>query len=80
MDKRAEKVLAGEEDSGSEGSSDENEGSEDENDGKGDEDDTDAIQFLKLHGNMTQQDRSSVFNTFRSAKSGVLLCTVSVRF
>ncbi|CAH1272216.1 DDX31 [Branchiostoma lanceolatum] len=33
------------------------------------------ITFSRLHGNMTQQDRTEVFQQFREAKSGVLLCT-----
>lgn len=33
------------------------------------------IEFFKLHGNMTQKERTDVFKTFRSATSGVLLCT-----
>ncbi|XP_012270230.1 probable ATP-dependent RNA helicase CG8611 [Orussus abietinus] len=40
--------------------------------------DTDPLvdaEFFKLHGNMTQKERTEVFNTFRKAKSGVLLCT-----
>lgn len=45
-----------------------------------DEDDEDSdplvdVGFFKLHGNMTQRERTDVFNTFRQAKSGVLLCT-----
>jgi len=35
------------------------------------------IEFFKLHGNMTQKERTEVFRTFRQAESGVLLCTVS---
>jgi len=47
-----------------------------------DEDDEDSdplvdVEFFKLHGNMTQKERTEVFRTFRQAKSGVLLCTVS---
>lgn len=34
------------------------------------------IEFFKLHGNMTQKERMDVFKTFRTATSGVLLCTV----
>lgn len=34
-----------------------------------------GIQFFKLHGNMTQSERTQVFKTFRTADSGVLLCT-----
>lgn len=33
------------------------------------------IEFFKLHGNMAQKDRTDVFKSFRSATSGVLLCT-----
>lgn len=33
--------------------------------------------FFKLHGSMEQKLRKEVFNEFRGAKSGVLLCTVS---
>ncbi|XP_046740861.1 probable ATP-dependent RNA helicase DDX31 [Diprion similis] len=45
-----------------------------------DEDDEDSeplvdVEFFKLHGNMTQKERTEVFKTFRAAKSGVLLCT-----
>ncbi|PSN52014.1 putative ATP-dependent RNA helicase DDX31 [Blattella germanica] len=36
-----------------------------------------GIEFFKLHGNMTQNERTQVFKTFRAAESGVLLCTVS---
>ena len=35
----------------------------------------DGIPFLKLHGSMGQRDRVDVFNNFRKATSGVLLCT-----
>jgi ATP-dependent RNA helicase DDX31/DBP7 len=35
----------------------------------------DGIPFMRLHGSMTQKDRMSVFNGFRKATSGVLLCT-----
>lgn len=35
------------------------------------------VEFFKLHGNMTQSDRTEVFKSFRSAQSGVLLSTVS---
>lgn len=34
------------------------------------------IEFFRLHGNMTQKDRTDVFKTFRHAKTGVLFCTV----
>ncbi|KAF2359479.1 Helicase C-terminal [Trinorchestia longiramus] len=33
------------------------------------------IQFMQLRGNMTQAERTSVFNRFRTASSGVLLST-----
>ncbi|XP_078687440.1 ATP-dependent DNA helicase DDX31-like isoform X2 [Branchiostoma floridae x Branchiostoma belcheri] len=33
------------------------------------------ITFSRLHGNMTQQERTEVFKQFREARSGVLLCT-----
>lgn len=33
------------------------------------------VEFLKLHGNMDQKERTEVFKTFRQAKSSVLLCT-----
>ncbi|XP_076062134.1 ATP-dependent DNA helicase DDX31 [Oratosquilla oratoria] len=66
--KRAEKVLAGEEDEDDEDDDDEEEEEEEKDDG-------DTINFLKLHGNMTQPDRSAVFNEFRESGSGVLLCT-----
>lgn len=36
------------------------------------------VEFFKLHGNMSQKERTEVFKTFRLAKSGVLLCTVSL--
>ena len=47
-----------------------------------DEDDEDSdplvdVEFFKLHGSMSQKERTEVFKTFRLAKSGVLLCTVS---
>ncbi|XP_054271778.1 probable ATP-dependent RNA helicase DDX31 [Macrosteles quadrilineatus] len=34
-----------------------------------------TAEFLRLHGNMTQHDRTKVFQSFKAAKSGVLLCT-----
>ncbi|KOC66056.1 putative ATP-dependent RNA helicase [Habropoda laboriosa] len=45
-----------------------------------DEDDEESdplvdVEFFKLHGSMTQKERTEVFKTFRLAKSGVLLCT-----
>ncbi|XP_053693011.1 probable ATP-dependent RNA helicase CG8611 [Sabethes cyaneus] len=33
------------------------------------------VNFFKLHGKMTQIERSSVFREFRSSKSAILLCT-----
>lgn len=36
------------------------------------------IKFFKLHGSMTQKERTEVFKTFRTTRSGVLLCTVSL--
>lgn len=75
--RRAEKVLAGEKDDG-EGSHDE-EDVEEEDEEEEEEGDMsksgDAILFQKLHGNMTQQDRSAVFKSFKEASAGVLMCT-----
>uniref|UniRef100_A0A336M221 ATP-dependent RNA helicase n=1 Tax=Culicoides sonorensis TaxID=179676 RepID=A0A336M221_CULSO len=34
-----------------------------------------GLKFFKLHGSMTQVERSSVFKEYRNAKAGVLLCT-----
>merc|ERR1719220_2288066 len=34
-----------------------------------------SVKLLKLHGNMKQQERLSVFQQFRGSDSGVLLCT-----
>lgn len=36
--------------------------------------------FLRLHGNMSQNDRTHVFQSFKNAQSGVLICTVSYIF
>lgn len=36
-----------------------------------------GVTFFKLHGSMSQQDRTKVFKEFRAAKTGVLFCTVS---
>lgn len=36
--------------------------------------------FFKLHGNMTQIERTEVFKKFRVCTSGVLICTVSFYF
>jgi hypothetical protein len=46
-----------------------------------DDDDEDSdplvdVEFFKLHGNMTQKERTEIFKTFSQANSGVLLCTV----
>lgn len=77
--RRAEKVLAGEEDDG-EGSHDEEDVEEEEEEeeeleqGKSRER-PDVILFQKLHGSMTQQDRSAVFKSFKDAAAGVLMCT-----
>uniref|UniRef100_W5KQS9 ATP-dependent RNA helicase n=1 Tax=Astyanax mexicanus TaxID=7994 RepID=W5KQS9_ASTMX len=35
------------------------------------------INFLRLHGNMQQEERMEVFQEFSQSKAGVLLCTVS---
>uniref|UniRef100_A0A665W3M4 ATP-dependent RNA helicase n=1 Tax=Echeneis naucrates TaxID=173247 RepID=A0A665W3M4_ECHNA len=35
------------------------------------------LSFLRLHGNMKQEERSEVFQQFSASTSGVLLCTVS---
>ena len=35
------------------------------------------LAFFKLHGNMSQQERTAVFKNFSQAKNGILLCTVS---
>jgi ATP-dependent RNA helicase DDX31/DBP7 len=46
--------------------------------GSGNLADEDALlrsNVFKLHGNMTQVDRSSVFNAFRTCEKGVLFCT-----
>ncbi|XP_043275376.1 probable ATP-dependent RNA helicase CG8611 [Venturia canescens] len=43
-----------------------------------DDEDSDAlvdVEFFKLHGSMSQKERTEVFKTFRKARSGVLLCT-----
>jgi len=34
-----------------------------------------TIKLLKLHGNMKQSERQSVFQDFRASQSGVLMCT-----
>ncbi|XP_015785831.1 probable ATP-dependent RNA helicase DDX31 [Tetranychus urticae] len=33
------------------------------------------VKFFRLHGNMEQKDRMSVFNSFQSIPAGILLCT-----
>ncbi|XP_011302393.1 probable ATP-dependent RNA helicase CG8611 [Fopius arisanus] len=33
------------------------------------------VEFFKLHGSMSQKERTDIFKTFRQAHSGVLLCT-----
>lgn len=33
------------------------------------------VKFFRLHGNMEQQDRMSVFSEFTQARAGILLCT-----
>ncbi|KAM6193011.1 ATP-dependent DNA helicase DDX31 isoform 2-T2 [Sarcoramphus papa] len=33
------------------------------------------LQFLRLHGNMEQEERTEVFQEFLKAKTGILLCT-----
>lgn len=35
-------------------------------------------EFFKLHGSMDQNVRKEVFTSFRAAKKGILLCTVSI--
>ncbi|XP_071948400.1 ATP-dependent DNA helicase DDX31-like [Antedon mediterranea] len=39
------------------------------------EDDDDKITFYKLHGNMSQEERTSIYQEFCLVQSGVLLCT-----
>ncbi|XP_015126837.1 probable ATP-dependent RNA helicase DDX31 isoform X2 [Diachasma alloeum] len=42
------------------------------------DDDSEAlvnVEFFKLHGSMSQKERTEIFKTFRQARSGVLLCT-----
>ncbi|XP_030647617.1 probable ATP-dependent RNA helicase DDX31 [Chanos chanos] len=34
-----------------------------------------SLNFLKLHGNMKQEERTEVFQEFSQCKSGILLCT-----
>ncbi|XP_066256999.1 probable ATP-dependent RNA helicase CG8611 [Euwallacea similis] len=33
------------------------------------------VELFKLHGNMSQQERKTVFNGFRKIKKGILICT-----
>ncbi|KAK7068938.1 ATPdependent RNA helicase [Halocaridina rubra] len=66
---RAERVLAGFEDESDDDESEEEEVEEECDDDEG------VILFQKLHGNMTQEDRSAVFKSFREAAAGVLMCT-----
>ncbi|XP_043469851.1 probable ATP-dependent RNA helicase CG8611 [Leptopilina heterotoma] len=45
-----------------------------------DDDDEDSdplvdVEFFKLHGSMSQKERTEVFKTFKKANSGVLFCT-----
>ncbi|XP_068227914.1 ATP-dependent DNA helicase DDX31-like [Palaemon carinicauda] len=71
LTRRAERVLAGYEDESEDDSS-----TDDEDDVEEEVDEHEgAISFQKLHGNMTQEDRSSVFKTFKEASAGVLMCT-----
>lgn len=35
------------------------------------------LAFLRLHGNMAQEERTSVFQEFSRSRTGILLCTVS---
>ncbi|XP_058445068.1 probable ATP-dependent RNA helicase CG8611 isoform X2 [Malaya genurostris] len=61
-------------------SDDDDEDNMSESDSASESDPTEAIllpnvSFLKLHGKMTQIERSSVFKEFRTFKSAVLLCT-----
>lgn len=35
------------------------------------------VELFRLHGNMSQQERKTVFSGFRKAKKGILICTVS---
>ncbi|XP_011506578.1 PREDICTED: probable ATP-dependent RNA helicase CG8611 [Ceratosolen solmsi marchali] len=46
------------------------------------DEDSDAlvgIEFFKLHGNMSQKDRTEVFKIFKQANNGVLLCTLTLK-
>lgn len=50
---------------------------EDDSDDNAEEEVVLDLEIFKLHGNMDQKSRKEVFNAFRVAKKGVLLCTVS---
>uniref|UniRef100_A0A182FJS7 ATP-dependent RNA helicase n=1 Tax=Anopheles albimanus TaxID=7167 RepID=A0A182FJS7_ANOAL len=54
---------------------DEESEAEEEDDGDGDSVLLPQLAFFKLHGRMSQVERSSVFQEFRKAKAAVLLCT-----
>jgi len=43
--------------------------------GDSEDDSNRHVEFLRLHGSMSQADRMRVFKAFREATSGVLLCT-----
>ena len=43
----------------------------------GEEKEESSVDVYKLHGDMSQKDRTKIFNEFSSAKNGVLMCTVS---
>ncbi|CAG9764378.1 unnamed protein product [Ceutorhynchus assimilis] len=47
----------------------------DEEDDSDDEMQALDMEIFKLHGSMTQQERKAVFNGFRKAEKGILLCT-----
>lgn len=36
------------------------------------------VNFYKLHGKMTQAERTEVFKSFRSYESGILMCSVRI--
>lgn len=38
------------------------------------------INFYKLHGKMTQVERTDVFKSFRSFQNGVLMCSVCILY
>ena len=39
-----------------------------------------SVDIYKLYGDMPQKERMKIFNEFSLAKSGVLLCTVSLLY